>query len=97
VIRGASFCEASVNALLEREDPFTPDRVLNTCYHDRRVLGNNPLQRATPKGEDRPVCPVAHQATSSLWVKIQPGMTRLISAASLALNGRPYCALAFVL
>jgi hypothetical protein len=26
---------------------------------DRRVLGYNPLQRATPKGEDRPVCPVA--------------------------------------
>jgi hypothetical protein len=27
---------------------------------DRRVLANNPLQRATPKGEDRPVCPVAY-------------------------------------
>jgi hypothetical protein len=62
----------------------------NLCYHDRRVLGYNPLQRATPKGEDRPVCPVACQATSSSWVKIQPGITRLISAASLTLNGRLY-------
>jgi hypothetical protein len=47
----------------------------STASCDRRVLGNNPLQRATPKGEDRPVCPVACQATSGLWVKIQPGMT----------------------
>jgi hypothetical protein len=57
--------------------PSLESKVSGSRY-DRRALGNNPMQRAAPKGEDRPVCPVACQATSSSWVKIQPGMTRLI-------------------